>query len=96
MRLAQRGSEGSPALLADLDLSATVVNLERRAFPDTPVPEVLLVLTGLPDLQDNRDSEVLQVTRGPQDTQEQRETRATPEHQDLLLTLVVTALLFKD
>lgn len=55
MNLARRGSEDSPALLADLDLSAIVVNLERRAFLDTPGQEVLLVSTGLPERQDNGD-----------------------------------------
>lgn len=68
MNLVPKGSEvilGSPV---DLDLSAIVVNLERRAFLDTPGQEVLLVLTAPPALRDNRDTEVTQAFPANQDT----------------------------
>lgn len=68
MNLARRDSEDSPEVLADLELLAIVVNLERRAFLDTPGQEVLLVSTGLLDLQDYRDSEATQVSPGSQGT----------------------------
>lgn len=56
MNRVQRGSEGSQEVPAYLDRSATVVNWERRAFPDTPGQEVLLVLTDPLGVQDCRDS----------------------------------------
>lgn len=68
MNLAQRDSEEFLEVLADLDLSAILVNMERKAFPDTPEQEVLLVSTALLDLQDNRDTEATLVSPGSKDT----------------------------
>lgn len=68
MKLDQREPEDTQVLLADLDLLATVVNMERKASLDTLVQEVLLGLTGLLELQDNRDTEATQVSPGNRDT----------------------------
>ncbi|TWW63572.1 hypothetical protein D4764_03G0005800 [Takifugu flavidus] len=91
----RRDSEDSLAFPADLDLLATVVNMERKAFLDTPGQEVLLDSTGLLALSDSRDLEVIQVFPAHQDTPEERETRETPDHQDLQHTSVTRALQFK-
>lgn len=96
MNLDVREYLGTLAILAHLDLLAIPVNMERRAFLDTQEQEALQVLTDLLAHQDNRDTEVIQVTPGNKDTLEPRESRETPESQDLLLTLLVWALLFKD
>lgn len=71
-------------------------NTEKRASQDTPGQEVLQVLTGPLVRQDNRDTEVTQVTPGNQDTQDPRETRENPGHQDLLLSSVGRPVLLQE
>lgn len=68
MNLVQRDSEDSPGVQVGLGLSAIVVNLERRAFLDTPGQEVLRGLTDLRALQDSGVSEGIQDSPANQDT----------------------------
>lgn len=96
MNRVQRESEESQEVQVGRDLSVIVVNMERRASPDTPGQEVLQGLTDLRALQDSGDSQGIQDTLASQDTSDPRETRENQDFQGLQPMSTIWAPLFKD